>query len=377
LPVPDKNPSFREPETTGVATEAAVSQEFEYEIPKDAATTLPTTAHLYDQEFYAVGSSLPGAQPAEMFGHSFVVSAEVGLGQVSLRLNALARFDVAPSVEVSTIPFALIKDWTTPRDIDFPVRVRNRTPGPLTGALWIVPLAINDDEYEPVHMAFAREDEELTIKLKLRLPILKPPLSPDVLLEFRREKPAPPDPLGSATIAVKAINFKSADGLKVGYIRSLDDWLSFALTELGVDHSELSIEGISATEHGGANSAAQSLMGCGNLSRFDSIIIDNNAYFNRPELMLRNRCLLRYVRQGGTLIVMGQRPDDWNLLLSNTQFAPYQLKLSTNRISNQASAVKIIDATQPLTQRPNIITAADFEGWGGRSSGEYPGGVGE
>ncbi|HXU37710.1 MAG TPA: PIG-L family deacetylase [Blastocatellia bacterium] len=363
LPAPENNPTYKEPETTGVATGAVISQDFEYEIAKDAAQTLPQAAHLYDQEFYAIGSSLPGAQPAREFGDRVVVSAEVGLGQVSVRLSALARFDVAPVVELSTIPFALVKDWSTPRDIEFPVRVRNRTPGPLAGALWVVPLAISNDEYEPVHIAFAREDEVTTIKLKLKLPISKPPISPDVLLEFRRERPAPPEPLGSATIAVKAINFQSAEPLNVGSITGVDDWLSFALNQLGVDHSELSVEAISSTEHGGANGASQSLIGCGDLYRFDSIVIDNNAYFNRPDLMTKNRCLLRYVRQGGNLIVLGQQPNDWNLLNSSSQLSPYLLKLSRARITNEASAVKIVDSGHALMQLPNKIVSADFEGW--------------
>jgi len=363
LPVPDSNTTYTEPEATGVATGSVVSQHFEYDIAKDASLTLPQAAHLYDQEFYAVGSSLPGAQPAEAFGDRVVVSAEVGLGQVSVRLSALARFDVAPAVELSTIPFALVKDWSTPRDIEFPVRVRNRTPGPLAGALWVVPLAISNDEYSPVHIAFAREDEVITITLKLKLPISKPPISPDVLLEFRREKPAPPEPLGGATIAVKAINFQSAERLNIGYIKGVDDWLSFALDQLGIDHSELSVEAISSTEHGGANGASQSLIGCGDLSRFDSIVIDNDAYFNRPELMFKNRCLLRYVRQGGNLIVLSQQPNDWNLLISSSQLAPFMLKLSKTRITNEASAVKIVDSEHALMQRPNKIASADFEGW--------------
>ena len=363
LPAPENNPTYKEPEATGVATGSVISQDFEYEIAKDAAQTLPQAAHLYDQEFYAIGSSLPGAQPAREFGDRVVVSAEVGLGQVSVRLSALARFDVAPVVELSTIPFALVKDWSTPRDIEWAVRVRNRAPGPLAGALWIVPLAISNDEYEPVHIAFAREDEVITIKLKLKLPISKPPISPDVLLEFRREKPASPEPLGSTTIAVKAINFQSAERLNVGYIKGVDDWLSFALNEIGVDHSELSVEAISSTEHGGANGSSQSLIGCGDLSRFDSIVIDNNAYFNRPELMTKNRCLLRYVRQGGNLIVLGQQPSDWNLLNSSSQLSPYLLKLSKARITSEASAVKIVDSEHALMQLPNKIVSADFEGW--------------
>lgn len=372
LPAPESNPRYKEPDASGLATGSVVSQDFEYEIPVDAPFSLPRAAHLYDKEFYAVGSSLPGAQPAEPFGDQLLVTAEVGLGQVSLRLSALARFDVAHAVELSTIPFALVKDWSAKRSIEFPVKVRNRTPGPLAGALWVVPIALSDDDYEPVHVAFAREDEEVTIKLKLQLPILKPPVSPDVLLEFRRERPAPPDSLGSATIAVKAIDFEAADRLKVGHIRSMDDWLSFALNELGIDDSELSIEAISSTEHGGATSAAQSLIGCGDLARFDTIVIDNNAYFNRADLLLKNRCLLRYVRQGGNLVVLGQRPDDWNLLISNTQFSPFPLKLSRDRITSETATVKIFDSEYPLMQRPNKIASADFEGWSVERAANVP-----
>ncbi|HXI90748.1 MAG TPA: hypothetical protein VNO24_12090, partial [Blastocatellia bacterium] len=363
LPVSDKNSAYNDSDVVSVGAGGVVTRELEYETPKDAVLTLPHTARLYDEEFYAVGSSLPGAQPGDPFGGRLVVTAEIGLGQVNIRLGVLARFDVASPVEISTIPFALVRDWSKPRDITIPVRVRNRTPGRLAGALWVVPLALSDDDYDPVHIAFAREDEEVTIKLRLRLPILKPPLAPDVLIEFRREKPAPPDPLGSAKIAVRASDFEVVDGLKAGYIRGLDDWLSFALTELGVEHSELKIDEISVIEHGNADIAAKSRIGCGDLARFDTIIVDNLAYFTRPELILQNRCLLRYVSQGGNLVVLSQRPDDWNLVLANTQFAPYAIKLSKDRITNETAAVKITNADHPLMSQPNKITPKDFDAW--------------
>ncbi len=363
LLAPNKNPPYKDSDVIGVGSGGIAIREFEYEIAKDALPTLPHSTHLYDEDYYAVGSTLPGAQPAAPFGGRLVVSAEIALGQVNIRLGALARFDIASPVEISTVPFALVRAWSKPRDITFPVRVRNRTPGRLVGALWVVPLALADDDYDPVHIAFAREDEEVTIKLKLRLPILKPPLAPDVLIEFRREKPAASDALGSAKIAVRAVDFEVVEGLKAGYIPGMDDWLSFALTELGVEHGELKIDDISVTEHGNANSAAQSRIGCGDLARFDTIIVDSNAYATHPELMRHNRCLLRYVRQGGNLVVLSQRPDDWNLVLANTQFAPYPLKLSKDRITIETAAVKILDRDHPLMSNPNKITPKDFDGW--------------
>jgi len=363
LSTTEKNLTYKDSEVVGVGPGGVLTREIAYEVPKDSALTLPRKEHLYDEEYFPIASSLPGTQPAESFGGRLIAFAEVALGQVNVRLAALERFDVTSPIEISTIPFALVQDWSKQREISFPVRIRNRTPSKLSGALWVVPLALADDEYDPVHISFVHEDEEVVIQLKLRLPILKPPLAPDVLLEFRREKPAAPDPLGSAKIAVKAAEFEVADGLNVGYVKALNNWISFALTEIGVEHSELSIGDITVTEHGNANTAAQSRLGCGDLTRFNTIIIDSAAYYAHPELMSHNRCLLRYVRQGGNLVVLDQVPDDWNLLLTNTAITPFPIRLSKDRIVYEAASVKILDPDNPLMTKPNKITSKDFDGW--------------
>ena len=355
--------AYKDSEVIGLRPGEIATRELDYEIAKDAAVSLPYSEHLYDEGYYAIGSTLPGAQPDAPFGSRLIVSAEVSLGQTSIRLSALARFDVAPPVEIATVPFALVRDWSTPRDVSLTVRVRNRTAGKLAGALWVVPLALADDAYDPVHISFAREDEEATIRLKLRLPILKPPLSPDVLIEFRRERPAPPDALGSAKIAIKAVGFEVPEGLNVGYIRAVDDWLSAALIQLGIGHTEIDIDEITVTEHGNANVTPQSRTGCGDFARFDTIIIDSNAYAAHPELERHNMCLLRYARQGGNLLVLRQRADDWNLVAARTQFVPYPIKLSKDRVSIETTPVKILDADHPLMSKPNRLVAADFDGW--------------
>ena len=364
LSLSDKNTASKDSDVLGLGSGGVVSQEFEYDVAKDMPRTLPAEAHLHDEDYYAIGSSLPGSQPPEPFGNRLVFSAEVGIGQVSIRLAALARFDVAPPIEISTIPFATLKDWSKPRDFEFPVRLRNRTPGSLTGALWVVPLALTQDDYEPVHIAFSREDQEIIVRLKLRLPILKPPLAPDVLLEFRPEKPAPPDPLGAAKILAKLIDFEVAEDLKVGYIAGKNDWLALALTEMGVTHGAIRIEEISSIEHGNAaNLAAQLRPDCRDLSGFDAIVIDEDAYLAHPELILQNRCLFRYARQGGNLIVLSQQSDDLNLAVSGVQFAPYPIKLSRNRLAVETARVKILDAENLILTKPNQITSKDFEGW--------------
>lgn len=356
----ETNPPYKDSDAVWVAGRASTSRDIEYEIPKDSALTLPRAGHLNDEQYYPTGSSLPGTFPVEPFGNAFVVLAQVGLGDVSIPLAALARYDTTSPVEISATPFVILKDWSKPREIEVPVRVRNRTPGALAGALWVVPLALTDDDYEPAHLSFAREDEEITIKLKLKLPILKPPLAPDVLIEFRREKPSSPEPLGLAKIVVSAIGFEVAEDLKVGYISARGSWLADALNQLGVSRGEIAIEGIAIGEH---PTAAHQPVSCGDLDRFDTIVIDSCAYFTRPELILKNACLLKYAKEGGNLVVFDQRPDDWNLILSRSPFAPYPIKLSNDRITSENTPVRILDEDHPLMSKPNKITEKDFDGW--------------
>lgn len=360
-------------------------RDFTYDVPADAPRTLPTAEHLREQEYYGLGTTLPGTQPAEPFGNSFLAFVDVGLGQVTIPLAAIARYDVARPVDVSTPGFALVKDWSTPRDIELRVRLRNNTPVPVNGALWIVQLAASDDNYEPLHLALSREDEEVEISLKLKLPLLKPPVSPDVLLEFRRERPhvpgasgqaiavdTPAEVLGSARITVKAIDAQVTQGVRVAYIRGRDSWLSDALMQLGVQSEEIGARSLTRTVHGNAAEPSQTVEGCRDLSAYDAILIDELAYQSKSGLIDENRCLLRYARQGGNLMVLAQRPDDLLMFSSRSQLAPYQLTLSLERTAQENPMIKVLDEAHSLMTRPNKITLKDFELWTGERASGFP-----
>jgi LmbE family N-acetylglucosaminyl deacetylase len=350
---------FTTGEPAQVAPDGVIVREFSYDT-KDAPLSLPLDAHLFDDEYYPLGSTLPDAQPGEPFGHRLLVTAEVTLGQVAVPLAALARFQVAPPVEISALPFVLIKDWQTPREVELPVRLRNRTPDALAGALWVVPLAVSDETYKPSRIAFTREDEEVTVTLRLRLPILKPPLAPDILLEFRRLKPARPEPVGAAKIEVRPLEVTVSDNLRVGILSGPDRSLAAALDQLGVAYEEIAPDRARRVAHG--NPGDQNLVsGCDELKRFDTIIVDRFAYAARAELAGLNACLLGYAQAGGNLVVLSQMADDFNLL--RMPFAPFAMTLSQDRLTTEGAPVKILDNAQPLVTSPNAITAGDFEGW--------------
>lgn len=364
LPLADKKPAYKATEVTVAMPDSVTSEEVQYQVPEDAALTLPHSDQLYKESYYGISSMTAKPRNLEPFGARLVGFAEVDIGETTIPLPAIIPFDIAPLVEMASIPFALVKDWSKPRDFDFTVQLRNRTNGPFRGEFWIVPLGLTVDNYKPQVISFVKEDEEINLKLKLRLPILKPPLSPEILMEVRREKPAPSNAVASIRVFVKAAEFEVAEGIKVGYIRGFDSWLGFALNQLGVEHAELQVEDLKNITHGSVDTgAASSQNNCADLSRFNTIIIDNLAYFTRPDLITASACLLDYVNRGGTLVLLYQQPDDWNLMLAGGQFAPFPIKLSRDRVTIENWPVKILEPEHPLLTKPNRITEKDFEGW--------------
>lgn len=364
LTTPNAKPVLKTSDLVESAPGATATKEIRIEVAQDTPLTLPHSAHLFDEQYYPLGSSLPGSDVREPFGNRLLAAAEVDIGQTTISLPSFVRLDSAPAVEVATLPFVLLKDWNTTREFTLPVRMSNRTPGPLAGALWVVPLALTAEDYEPTRISFTREDEEVTAELKLKLPILKPPLVPDVLIEFRREKPAAPDRLGSAKVTVKVADIAVAEQVRVGHITAGDTWLPISLSALGVDHSEVAIKPQSVVERAGnADIDGRSRRMCDGLKQYDTIIIDSIAYYTRPEILSHNDCLLEYVRQGGNLITLYQQPSDWNSLEGPKQPSPFPIRLSIERITVETAPVRIIDPSHVLMSTPNKITEKDFEGW--------------
>jgi hypothetical protein len=99
----------------------------------------------------------------------------------------------------------------------------------------------------------------------------------------------------------------------------------------------------------------------GDLSKYDAIVVGVRAYELRPELAGANKRLLDYVSNGGTLVVQYNRDFVWDKLLP----APYPAKIGTPtpRITDETAEVKFLKPDDPLLNRPNKITQADFQNW--------------
>ena len=58
-------------------------------------------------------------------------------------------------------------------------------------------------------------------------------------------------------------------------------------------------------------------------------------------------------------MVQYQRPDG----LKTKEFAPYPLRLSQGRVTDENATVTFLAPDHPALTTPNKITAADFQGW--------------
>ena len=130
---------------------------------------------------------------------------------------------------------------------------------------------------------------------------------------------------------------------RLGYIMGAGDEVPRALENLGCEVVELSDE----------------MLENGDLSPFDAVVTGVRAYNTRDVLKKSNDRLLRYVENGGTLVVQ------YNVASNQPagQIGPYPLTVGRDRVSVENAPVVFLLPGHPLLNFPNKITAADFEGW--------------
>ncbi|MBL9207489.1 MAG: PIG-L family deacetylase [Opitutaceae bacterium] len=95
------------------------------------------------------------------------------------------------------------------------------------------------------------------------------------------------------------------------------------------------------------------------LAAFDAVVLGVRAFNTRADLGSLTPALFTYAERGGTVVVQYNTTAD---LLSN-QLAPYSLKVSRDRITDELAPVTLLTPDHPALTSPNRITAADFEGW--------------
>jgi len=95
------------------------------------------------------------------------------------------------------------------------------------------------------------------------------------------------------------------------------------------------------------------------LHGLDAVVIGVRAFNVRTNLAAQLPGLFAYVESGGTVVAQYNRPENGRTL----KLAPYDLRLSGDRVTDENAAVTFLAPDNPVLNTPNKITAADFTGW--------------
>ncbi len=314
--------------------------------PPTATITLPPAEHLYD---------------GRLLGHRFVADAQLEIDGAKFSVKAEKSLDVVPAVEITDVsPNPCIRtEETLGRCTNFRVTVTNHIAKPFAGflvfttrfaqhgreAIYRIQLGPLETRTNDFSNSDARPPREI-------LPYFRMPESIIVSVN-------PADQGGQAfdrtrSISQRAVTVTYADarvtkGRRVAYIPSFDQTLKQSFEALGVSAHELKMAEIKE----------------GSLSGFDTIILDNRAYYAHQELIAANSKLMKYVEDGGTLIVFYHKDSEWNPNpgRGRPQLAPYPITLGDERVTEEVAPIRFLQPRHRLLNQPNKIRSSDFMNW--------------
>lgn len=155
------------------------------------------------------------------------------------------------------------------------------------------------------------------------------------------------------TAEAKGIRLKiKTKNEKIAYIMGAGDEVPKSLAQMGYEVQILKPEDIS-TEM---------------LQGFDVVMTGIRAYNVVNSLAYKQTILLDFVKNGKTMIVQYNTLDD----LVTKQMAPYSLKLSRDRVTEEEAEVRFLAPNHPVLNYPNKITTEDFKGWKQEQGLYYP-----
>ncbi len=132
-------------------------------------------------------------------------------------------------------------------------------------------------------------------------------------------------------------------GTTIGYIAGSGDQVPDALRQVGYRVDLLSDEQLMAAH----------------LGSYDAIVVGIRAYNTRPALRTAQARLMKYVEDGGTVVVQYNTPQE----RATNRLGPYPFRLSRDRVSVEDSPVQLAEPDHPVFTYPNRVTERDFDGW--------------
>jgi LmbE family N-acetylglucosaminyl deacetylase len=142
------------------------------------------------------------------------------------------------------------------------------------------------------------------------------------------------------------------NGERIGYIMGAGDEVPASLRQLGYSVTILAPEEITPEK----------------LQYFDVIMTGVRAYNTIAALAFKQDILFDFVKSGKTMVVQYNTAGD----LVTDRIAPFPLKLSRDRVTEENAEVRFLTPNHPVLNYPNKITPTDFKGWKQEQGLYYP-----
>ena len=139
---------------------------------------------------------------------------------------------------------------------------------------------------------------------------------------------------------------------KIAYIMGAGDEVPQSLSQMGYQVTIVKPEEITPEK----------------LDSFDVVITGVRAYNTVKTLAYKQNILFDFVKNGKTMIV--QYNTTGSLVTPN--IAPYPLKVSNDRVTDENAEVRFLAPDHPALNYPNVITQNDFKGWTQEQGLYYP-----
>ncbi|MCC6807539.1 MAG: PIG-L family deacetylase [Deltaproteobacteria bacterium] len=131
------------------------------------------------------------------------------------------------------------------------------------------------------------------------------------------------------------------DGSRIGYIAGAGDDVPNALRQVGYDVRPVDLDGA--------------------LDGFDAIVTGVRAFNTTPRLAAFLPRLLAWAEAGGTVVV--QYNTNSRLAPLTIALGPWPMQISQDRVTDERAAITRVLPDDPIWKTPNVIAAADFDGW--------------
>lgn len=261
-------------------------------------------------------------------------------------------FEIVPPVIVNVRQDVLVFPTREPRQVTMSVKSASRNP--VTGTLKLelpegwrtepvsIPVNIKaTGEEQSFTFTVFPSEEEISADLKAIVEVEGRKHSKGVLVISYDHIPVQ-TLLPEATVRVVRVNLNGVAG-RIGYLKGAGDDVPGALRNMGFSVWEMNNDEVSYA----------------NLKDLKAVVLGIRAFNTNERLPYMMKDLLRYVEEGGTLVVQYNTAFG----MQSESVSPFPLHISRDRVSEEDAEVRIINPEHVALNKPNKITTKDFENW--------------